>query len=309
MSVGRARVHATSHSSLRNLVATRLSRPVPEPIAALAETARSRHGEGVLAVLAYGSCLRGIDPRETLADLYVLTETTRDVSRNPLSRLGCRLLPPNVYYLETALGTERFRAKYAAMPLGLFEAWVAPSTDNPYFWARFAQPCALVWVRDQAVRDRITDAVVQAVSTMVGEARLLAAVSTDNPVVSWQDAFRETYRTELRPEPGDRGTAIIAADEEWYRMASLLAPATAPMRQMPADTARRWARRRARGKLLAGLRLAKAAFTFQGGADYLAWKIERHSKVKVDLTEWQRRHPLLAALSLMPRLYRRGGFR
>jgi hypothetical protein len=43
--------------------------------------------------------------------------------------------------------------------------------------------------------------------------------------------------------------------------------------------ARAWALRRACGKALNALRLAKAAFTFEGGADYLAWKIERHSGV------------------------------
>ena len=57
------------------------------------------------------------------------------------------------------------------------------------------------------------------------------------------------------------------------------------------------------------LRLVKAASTFTGGPDYLAWKIERHSGVKVELTPWQRRHPILAAPGMFWRLYRRGAFR
>jgi hypothetical protein len=57
------------------------------------------------------------------------------------------------------------------------------------------------------------------------------------------------------------------------------------------------------------LRLAKGAFTFVGGVDYLLWKIERHSGVKTTVTAWQRRHPLLAAPGLAWRLYRRGAFR
>ena len=44
------------------------------------------------------------------------------------------------------------------------------------------------------------------------------------------------------------------------------------------------------------LRLAKAAFTFAAGADYLAWKISRHSGIEVKLKPWQRRHPVLGAL-------------
>jgi hypothetical protein len=71
----------------------------------------------------------------------------------------------------------------------------------------------------------------------------------------------------------------------------------------------RWRRRRILGKLLSALRLAKAAFTFQGGADYIAWKIARHAGVEIRLGPWQRRHPLLAAPGLFWRLYRARAFR
>jgi hypothetical protein len=54
------------------------------------------------------------------------------------------------------------------------------------------------------------------------------------------------------------------------------------------------------------LRLAKAAFTFSGGIDYLAWKINRHAGADIVITPWQRRHPLLAAVTLVPRLLRQG---
>ena len=53
----------------------------------------------------------------------------------------------------------------------------------------------------------------------------------------------------------------------------------------------------------------KAAFTFRGGARYLAWKVERHSGEAVALTPWQERHPILAAPPLLWRLYRKGAVR
>jgi hypothetical protein len=53
----------------------------------------------------------------------------------------------------------------------------------------------------------------------------------------------------------------------------------------------------------------KAAFTFAGGADYLAFKVERHSGERIELKPWQRRHPILGALSLLPGLLRRGAVR
>jgi hypothetical protein len=70
-----------------------------------------------------------------------------------------------------------------------------------------------------------------------------------------------------------------------------------------------WLLRRLQGKFISLLRLIKAAFTFQGGADYLIWKLERHTGVPIEATPKMRRHPLIYGWGLMWRLYRRGVFR
>lgn len=70
-----------------------------------------------------------------------------------------------------------------------------------------------------------------------------------------------------------------------------------------------WRLRFVQGKLLSVLRLIKATATFEGGVDYILWKIERHSGVTVDIEPRLRRRPLLAMWILSWRLYRRGGFR
>jgi hypothetical protein len=70
-----------------------------------------------------------------------------------------------------------------------------------------------------------------------------------------------------------------------------------------------WARRRLEGKALHVLRLAKGSVTFAGGVDYIAWKINRHAGTQIRIKPWQRRWPLLAAISLLPRLLRSGAVR
>jgi hypothetical protein len=70
-----------------------------------------------------------------------------------------------------------------------------------------------------------------------------------------------------------------------------------------------WQLRRMQGKLLSLLRLMKATFTFQGGMDYIAWKLERHTGVPVEVSPKVRRHPLIYGWGLLWRLYRRGVFR
>jgi len=64
--------------------------------------------------------------------------------------------------------------------------------------------------------------------------------------------------------------------------------------------------RRIQGKALSLLRLAKAVFTFRGGVDYILWKLERHSGVKIEASERVRRHPLIYGWGLAWRLYRQG---
>jgi hypothetical protein len=76
-----------------------------------------------------------------------------------------------------------------------------------------------------------------------------------------------------------------------------------------AGAASAWARFRRRGKLLTLVRLAKATTTYAGGVDYLAWKINRHAGTKIAVSPWQRRWPILGALTLLPRLLKRGAIR
>ncbi|MBM3519698.1 MAG: hypothetical protein FJX63_02835, partial [Alphaproteobacteria bacterium] len=118
--------------AIETLIRTTLAQPVPAEIRAIAAHVAKQH-RGVAAILAYGSCLRGIAPGETLIDLYLLTEDRSGVSANPISRLACGLVPPNVYYAETTHEGQRLRAKYAVLPLASFARRMTAA--NPYFWA------------------------------------------------------------------------------------------------------------------------------------------------------------------------------
>lgn len=282
------------------LINASLDRPVAPEIAAMAEHVRRLH-DSTVAVLAYGSCLRGVATDESLIDLYVLTADLAGVSRHAASRLACRVAPPNVYYAECDHGGKRYRAKYAVLPLWLFARWM--TAGNPYFWARFAQPSALVFAASDGARSQIAAAVKQAASTMYAHARSLSAAgSPEDPLAAWTAGFAATYATELRAETTSRAASLVAANADYYRgLASELAPVP--------PAAVNWRARRTAGKLWSAVRLVKAAFTFTGGADYLVWKIERHSGHKIMLTDWQRRHPILGGLMLLPQLLRRGAVR
>ncbi|MBL8905266.1 MAG: hypothetical protein JNM20_01185 [Rhizobiales bacterium] len=266
----------------------------------MADSLRARLGPGVAAILAYGSCLRGVAATDSLIDLYVLTPSLKAMPASASARWACRIIPPNVYFAECPFEGATLRCKYAMLPLDLFARWMAPATSNPYFWARFAQPSALVYAASSGVKSDVIRAVAQAIRTAYGNARGIA--DGGDALNTWQRLFENTYRTELRSERADRARDILLADRDYYQEAAGFAM------NAPAVSAN-WPMRRIAGRAWSVARLVKAAFTFSGGADYLAWKIERHSGDKLALTEWQRRHPILASITLLPRLLRKGAVR
>ena len=69
-------------------------------------------------------------------------------------------------------------------------------------------------------------------------------------------------------------------------------------------TGRRWLTRRLIGKPLSVLRLMKSLFTFDGGVDYALWKVERHTGVRVPISNFERRHPILTSPKLLWRVFR-----
>lgn len=314
---------ASNHKALQTLVHNRLAAPVSRQVEAIGGTAMAQAAktagkpidEAVAALLAYGSCLRDVSPEEGLADFYVLMADGIPVSTNPFSRLGCKLFAPNVYYAECEHEGKLLRAKYAVLPLAQFEQRVSRATRNPYFWARFAQPSALIHAQNAETRARVENAVQVAAETMLHNALPLCAPS-DDVLDIWARAMTATYGTELRSEGTDRARHIIETDPNWYKQTAYAVLGGHVEEVVAKQSDRAWAKERARwkhrrwkGKLLSVARLLKASFTFQGGADYLAWKIERHSGVPVKLNRWQRKHPILASIWLYPKLKLKGAFR
>jgi hypothetical protein len=300
-------------AELKGLVAQELSQPVAPAVLAMADAVRARHGKAAVAVLFYGSCLRKPETllSDSLLDFYLLVDDYRAAYDSGLLAFANRLLPPNVFYLELPQAGGTIRCKYAVLTLDQFAAGTSRRALNVSLWARFSQPARLLWSRDATSADRVADACVEAILTMLGNAQSLTAQSDDAELL-WRRAFEATYAAELRSETPDRAAELVRLDLARYQRVT--GPALALLREsggaLSADeSAALWRKRRRVGKLLNLARLMKATFTFQGALDYVLWKVRRHSGVELQVTDWQRRHPLLSAPLLAWRLYRRGAFR
>lgn len=253
------------------------------------------------AVLFYGSCLRSDELDGQMLDFYlVVSSYDAAYGRGWLSTAN-RLIPPNVFpFAHNGLA-----AKYAVLSEADLERECGPGARSVSVWARFAQPARLVWAADEGAREATVASIARAAPTLL---TLAAPVSGDPSALAiWKTGFARTYASELRAERGDRSANIVEADRARYEKVFALAQPLAALTRTEAE--RRWQRLRRRGKRLSLLRLAKASATFAGGIDYLAWKINRHAGAAVEIKPWQRRWPLVAALTLLPRLFRAGAIR
>lgn len=300
-------------SQLIEILRCELSQEVSPAVAAFAETLRRRYGSSVLAVLFYGSCLRRPETQlgDSLLDFYLIVDDYRQAYQSGLLAIANQILPPNVFYSEMPWGGGTLRCKFAVMSLSHFQQGVGRKARNVSIWARFCQPVRVVWQRDDSALDAMVEACAEAVLTMLSNT--VPLLSSNVPVAAiWERAFQETYQAELRTEGTDRSRELVEVDRARYEA---LTPAALRILSregslMSADSIRRrWSQARVLGKFLNVARLTKAAFTFEGGLDYILWKVRRHSGVTIEVTDWQRRHPLLAAPWLTWRLYRRGAFR
>ena len=285
--------------ALRDLVAEELLTPVDPKVAAMASAIAAKHAPASRAVLFYGSCLRQKQFEGLMLDFYLIVSDYRSAYGKSWLATANRLIPPNVFYFEH----DGLVAKYAVLSEADFYRLNGPETRNVSVWARFAQPSRLVWAADDEAGSNTIAAITRAAPTLLAAAQ---PSDGEQPLDWWRRAFALTYSAELRAERQGRGTSVVDTDRERYERFS--GPAIAAI---PALMARpsSWARRRVEGKALSVIRLAKASFTFAGGVDYIAWKINRHAGTDIQIKPWQRRWPLLAAISLLPRLLRSGAVR
>ena len=293
--------------SARALVSAELARPVDPRVSAMAGAIAALYPGAARAVLFYGSCLRESVLDGLMLDFYLIVSDYRAAYGRGWFAFANALIPPNVFPFEH----EGLAAKYAVLSEADFARECSVAARSVSVWARFAQPSRLVWASDEAARARAVDAVAEAAPTLFALTVPVKEKKRDEPLGIFKVGFELTYGAELRAERRERPASIVAADADRYSRIghAVLAERAAPPPGNVRRAQKRWVWRAGKGKLLTLVRLAKATTTYAGGVDYLAWKINRHAGTKLEVRPWQRRWPILGALTLLPRLLRRGAIR
>jgi hypothetical protein len=296
------------------------------PRAAAIEIARLAGGE-VDACVFFGSRKTRPSPDPWSAhDLFVVVRSYRAfyaalrgagvVRRSPvLYTLLNRLMPPNQVFLWPEIGGQRLHAKCAVISAGDLRRETSPARLDHFCVARLFQPVEVAYARDEPARAAAIDAILGA------HRATFDWVAPSLPGEFGAEEYgrtllRVSMASEIRPEPPGRADQLFEAQREYHReVQQILLDELADSGRLERVGAGRFrlrtplSRRRriavrtyfAWSKLRATARWAKYVVTVEGWLDYIVHKAERHTGQPQDLSERERRLPLLL---LWPRVVR-----
>jgi hypothetical protein len=302
-------------------VAARVRPAEPRPDAvAVARAVAEAGGEAVRAIVFFGSRKTKARPDAYSAyDLFVVVSaytpfyrSLRDHGRlRHRPALGAALnawLPPNQVSLPVTLadGT-RVLAKCAVLSDTALQRGTSPLRQDHFMAGRLFQPTELLHRADPSAEDAVLGALVSAHALTYEWVRPWLPARFD--VADYcRTLLRVSYAGEIRPEPEGRAEALWRAQEDYLRpVYSVLLEALQargdvvalePGIYALARPATAFARLRSRlyfqwSLVRATARWAKYVVTFEDWLEFLLRKARRHSGQPIELTERERRLPLI----------------
>ncbi|HEV2181995.1 MAG TPA: hypothetical protein VGR59_16820 [Gemmatimonadaceae bacterium] len=275
-------------------------------------------GATTVAVVHYGSHAQRSQPRaESAHDFFVIVDRYRDAYRaltsRGVARFGPRvatvlnrLLAPNVIRVTVPGVTPALEAKCAVYSWSDFRLAASPHARDHFALGRLFQHVQVAWTRDQESTERVIDLLIGA---------RIATFAWGSPYLPHQfdvDAYcrvllETSFAAEIRPEGSERVDTLLAAQRE-----TLIPVYTALLDQLVrqriltrngkvytlAAPVGKWAKFRAamyfrRSEVRATSRWLKYIALYDDWLEYILQKIARRSGVSVELTERERRWPLI----------------
>jgi hypothetical protein len=272
----------------------------------------------IRAILLFGSHMVEASPdRFSAYDLAVVVERYRDFyralasaglsTRSPaVQALLNRVLAPNVIALAPEGWDGGPVAKIMVVESDAFERALSAGSPDHFLKGRLVQKVALLHARDPAAAGWVAELLAGArAGILEWTGPFLPPRFT--PAEAARRALETSYAGEVRPEAADRVHDVFEAQRPFLEgmMSGVLGDAERAgvvvregnaFRFAHAPGAREHGRVRRyflRSKLRATARWLKHVATFDNWLDYIARKVERRTGMRVEITPWERRLPLL----------------
>lgn len=314
--------------TLREAVAARALSPEDDP--ALAEAAQrlaEAAGGNLDGLVFFGSRRTGAARVNVWSayDVFVIVDRYRPFyeamyraglsgkSAAVLSLLS-RWLPPTQYSIRAEGPPVHLKA--AVIRTDTFHRETSPRRRDHFCMGRLFQPVRILYARDAAARNALVDDLVSAQEATWGWSRPWLPPAFDAEAYG-RSALEVSMSWEVRPEPEGRAAALWDAQrEEQIPVFEVLLSGLAGRGELiPAGPEGLWSPARAvsavetfrlklyfrRSIARSTARWLKHIVSFEGWLDYVLRKASRHGGEPIELSERERRWPLIY---LWPRLFR-----
>lgn len=281
------------------IVLAKLREPVPGADVLVNDVRNhSRFPDEPYAILLYGSTLSATTRRpSSIHDVYVVVQHLRRFHKNSFHAFLNTFLPPNVYF--RVCGSVRY--KLCVISLEQLVRETGAQAHDLHHLGRMSKRMTLAWARDDSAAESIARACAAALRTLVPHvlARLPAGFGLEQ---FGRALLGLSYIGETRVAEVDKVEAVFRGEETYYLsiVQALLEECGGAADGRATDRLLARSRRRER------LRWPKYIFTFDNWLDYLLDKLERHQGIRLELTERERRFPLLFAWGKYFALKRKG---
>ncbi len=286
----------------------------------------SGHGNELLAIIFYGSCLFSqTQASSSFPDFYLLVSDFRKFHGTLLHSVLNTVLPPNVYFgkfshPQNTGPKQLLRFKCCVMSLAQYLKETSRRAEDIHHLGRFSKKFAILYSLSEETSLEILQGALQAMLTLIPfSLALLPDEFTLEEFILKQLSL--SYLGEKRVTEPTKVIKLLDAAHDYYyeiypRLLELYAlrfdhphkTRAGTYRQRPATT--RWKKKTqrflARSRLRGILRWPKYILTVDNWVDYLVEKLERHHGVNVELTPLQRRFPLIFGWPVYFKMRRKG---
>ncbi|MFN2398942.1 MAG: hypothetical protein ABR543_09945 [Gemmatimonadaceae bacterium] len=275
-------------------------------------------GPSAAALIHYGSHVQRSDARPgSELDFFVIVDDYDEAYESFTAATGprftagtaatlARVLAPNALAVSVP-GELALRAKTVVFSIRDFERRCSAKAPDHFVQGRLFQYAQLVWTRDQATRARIVGVIADARARTFdwGRPFLPRRFDVDAYVAS---LLRTSFSAEIRPEPSERIEMLLEAQKRLlrriYEPLLIHLADSGVLRRVgegqysdlspPDPRARRRIRAYfVRSKVRATTRWVKFIVLYDDWLGYITQKIERRTGKPIELTERERRYPLI----------------
>ncbi len=264
------------------------------------------HFEGIKCVFMYGSMLNPILSTSTsFPDFYVIVDDYKRFYKSNIHVVLNRILPPNSYFLKIDNSGLSMPFKYCVLDENALNRTTHyPGLKDFFVAGRLSKRIGILYVKDQKFLSQFLEDVYNAMRFNV-----MFAMSEMTKPFTLNDFILHllglSYRAEVRTETEDKIISIYNSEKNFYQeiygsfleqesfTGSLQIKDGSYVTIKPYFTEEYTKRFIKTSRKRAISRLSKSIYTFSNYVDYLESKVERTTGEKLELSNLDRRFPLI----------------